>query len=330
MAVTPTPRPTPADSLNPAANPAAIALAGWQASPPLAVAYSGGADSTALLLACAARWPGQIHAIHIHHGLQAAADGFARHCEGACAALGVPLQVVHVDARHASGESPEDAARKARYAALADAARHCGAQEVLLAQHADDQAETLLLALSRGAGLPGLAAMPARFERHGMAFGRPLLGVSGQAIRAWLASQHIVWVDDPSNANTAYTRNRIRHGLLPAIAQAFPQFRETFARSARHAAQAQALLDELAALDLQAAGEPPAIAALRALSRERQGNALRYWLRRTHGTAATAAQLDELLDQLQACTTRGHRIRIKVGTGFVERAGERLAFIAPV
>ena len=134
----------------------------------------------------------------------------------------------------------------------------------------------------------------------------------------------------PTNANTAYTRNRIRHGLLPALAQTFPQFRETFARSTRHAAQAQALLDELAALDLQAAGDPPTIAALRALSRARQGNALRHWLRRAHGTAASAAQLDELLDQIAACTTRGHGIRIKVGAGFVERAGPRLAYIAPV
>lgn len=326
MAVTPTPRPTPAEPLNPVAQ----AIAGWAAQLPLAVAYSGGADSTALLLACAARWPGQVSAIHIHHGLQAAADSFARHCESVCAALGVPLQVVQVDARHTGGESPEDAARKARYTALADAARVSGARQVLLAQHADDQVETLLLALSRGAGLPGLAAMPERFERHGMAFGRPLLGVSGPAIRNWLADQHIAWVDDPTNANTAYTRNRIRHGLLPALAQVFPQYRETFARSARHAAQAQVLLDELAALDLQAAGDPPAIAALRALSRDRCGNALRHWLRRAHGTAASAAQLDELLDQLQACTTRGHHIRIKVGAGFVERAGDRLAFMAPV
>lgn len=326
MAVTPTPRPTPVDALN----PAAAALALWPADLPLAVAYSGGADSTALLLACAARWPGQTHAIHIHHGLQAAADSFAQHCEGVCAALGVPLQVVRVDARHAPGESPEDAARKARYPALADAARQCGAKQVLLAQHADDQVETLLLALSRGAGLPGLASMPAVFERHGMAFGRPLLAASGPAIRTWLTEQNITWVDDPTNANTAYTRNRIRHGLLPALEQVFPQYRETFARSARHAAQAQVLLDDLAALDLQAAGSPPAIAALHALSRDRQGNALRYWLRSTHGTAASAAQLDELLNQVEACTTRGHRIRIKVGTGFVERAGDRLAFIAPV
>ncbi len=101
MAVTPTPRPTPADALN----PAAVALSSWPADLPLAVAYSGGADSNALLLACAERWPGQTSAIHIHHGLQAAADGFARHCESVCAALGVPLQLVQVDARHAPADS---------------------------------------------------------------------------------------------------------------------------------------------------------------------------------------------------------------------------------
>ena len=117
MAVTPTPKPTPAEPLNPAAQ----AIAGWAAPLPPAVAYSGGADSTALLLACAARWPGQVSAIHIHHGLQAAADSFARHCESVCAALGVPLQVVRVDARHAPGESPEDAARKAGLGVVADA-----------------------------------------------------------------------------------------------------------------------------------------------------------------------------------------------------------------
>lgn len=329
MAVSPTPRPTPVDPLT-LPNPAADALAGWAPRLPLAVAYSGGADSTALLHACAARWPAQVRAIHIHHGLQAAADDFARHCEAACQALGVPLQVVHVQARHAAGESPEDAARKARYRALAETAQASGAWQVLLAQHADDQAETLLLALSRGAGVPGLAAMAPRFERHGTVFGRPLLAVSAAALRNWLQQARVPFIDDPTNADTAFTRNRIRHALLPALEQAFPQFRDTFARSARHAAQAQELLDELATMDMQAAGSPPAIAALRQLSRARRANVLRHWLRLAHATAPSAAQLDELLDQIEACATRGHRIRIKVGTGVVERAGDRLAFIASV
>ncbi|MDB5871066.1 MAG: tilS [Ramlibacter sp.] len=304
----------------------AAALEAFRPALPAAVAYSGGADSTALLLAAARAWPGQVRAIHIHHGLQAAADDFARHCEAACKTLGVPLGIVKVDARHESGESPEDAARKARYAALAQAAVSQGARSVLLAQHADDQVETMLLALSRGAGLPGLAAMPARFERHGMCFERPLLGVSGAAIREWLAAQEIAFIEDPTNADTSFTRNRIRHHLLPVLEQAFPQFRETFARSARHAAQGQELLAGLAAQDLAAVGDPPAIGALRALARARQANLLRHWLRAAHRADASAAQLEELLDQLAACATRGHGIRMKVGTGYVVRAGEHLSF----
>lgn len=323
MAASPTPRPKPPE----APNPASLALAGLQLPLPLAVAYSGGADSTILLLAAAARWPGQVHAIHVHHGLQAAADGFAQHCEQVCAALGVPLQVRRVAARNAPGESPEDAARQARYQALARAARDGGLQAVLLGQHADDQVETLLLALSRGAGLPGLAAMPPVFQREGMVFVRPLLALPGKAIREWLADKGVPVVDDPTNADTAFTRNRIRHLLLPALEEAFPQFRETFARSARHAAQAQELLESVAAEDLARMGGVPAITALQQLPRARQANTLRHWLRTLHGTAASAAQLEELLDQVGDCTTRGHRIRIKVGAGFVERVGERLQYL---
>ena len=163
MAASPTPRPRRA---SPGDNPALAPLRGSTPPLPLAVAFSGGADSTALLFAAARTWPGQVHAIHVHHGLQAAADDFARHCQEVCETLDVPLHLVRVDARHESGESPEDAARKARYSALAQSAASLGMKSVLLAQHADDQVETLLLALSRGAGLPGLAAMPRRFERH--------------------------------------------------------------------------------------------------------------------------------------------------------------------
>ena len=323
MAASPTPKPKRASALH---NPALAPLQGLAPALPVAVAFSGGADSTALLLAAAATWPGQTHAIHVHHGLQAAADDFVRHCEAVCAGLNVPFLLAKVDARNEPGESPEDAARKARYGALAQAATALGMKSVLLAQHADDQVETMLLALSRGAGLPGLAAMPASFERHGMRFDRPLLEVSGAAIRQWLAAEGIGFIDDPTNADIAFTRNRIRHELLPALEKAFPQFRETFARSARHAAQAQELLAAIAAEDLAAVGNPPVIEELRKLSRPRQANLVRHWLRTAHQAAGSAAQIEELLDQVEACATRGHRIRIKVATGFVERVGDRLRF----
>ncbi|MCW5654121.1 tRNA lysidine(34) synthetase TilS [Hydrogenophaga sp.] len=302
-----------------------LAVAG---SAPLAVAYSGGADSTALLLAVRDRWPDRARAFHVHHGLQAAGDDFEAHARAFCARHGVPLRVAHVQAAHAPGQSPEDAARRARYEALARMAQEEGASCVLLGQHADDQAETLLLALSRGAGLPGLAAMPEHFERHGVVFGRPLLDLPAQALRAVLNEAGHAFVDDPSNADARFTRNRIRATLMPAWAEAFPGFRLLLARSARHAAQAQRLLDELAAIDLAACGTPPAITPLRALSRERQANALRAWLRREEGVAPSAAQLEELLDQIAACTTRGHRIEIKVASGCVVRDGERLCYRA--
>ncbi|WP_291939864.1 tRNA lysidine(34) synthetase TilS [Limnohabitans sp.] len=305
------------------------ALAGFSPGLPFAVAFSGGADSTALLLACARRWPGQVRAVHIHHGLQAAADGFEAHCRALCLALGVPLAVRRVQAGHAPGQSPEDAARQARYAALAEAVKTewPEVRDVALAQHADDQIETLLIALSRGAGLPGLASMPAHWQRQGLAWHRPWLVVPGASLREWLQSQGQSWVEDPSNTDEKFTRNRIRARVLPALAEALPAFRETFARSAAHAAQAQEVLNEVAAQDLAQVGVPPRIQALQQLSRARQALVLRHWLRQLHATTPSTAQLHELLDQVAACTTRGHRLHLKVGQGFVERDGPSLSFL---
>ncbi|AMO21829.1 tRNA lysidine(34) synthetase TilS [Ramlibacter solisilvae] len=308
------------------------AIAAFEPPLPLAVALSGGADSTALLVASARRWPGNVSAIHINHGLQPAAADFERHCAALCARLGVPLQVSRVQARHASGQSPEDAARIARYEAI-DAAARDGAAPlpprcVALAHHADDQVESVLLAFSRGAGLAGLAGMRAHWERDGISYCRPLLQVAAVDIRAWLKSEGIAWIEDPTNLDEQFTRNRIRARLLPALGEAFPSYRDTFARSARHAAQAQALLEEVAAQDLALCGVPPSIQALRAMSRARQANLLRHWLKSAHGQQPSAAQLEELLDQLAACSTRGHDIQVKAGSGFVRRRGETLAFEA--
>lgn len=311
----------------------AKAIAVFEPALPLAVAFSGGADSTALLLACAEKWPGQVHAVHIHHGVQAAADDFERHCQAVCARLKVPLMVRKVDGRHASGQSPEDAARRARYAAFeALALEECAQQgitDIALAQHADDQVETLLLALSRGAGLPGLSAMPSTWVRAGLTYHRPLLRVSASDIRAWLVARGAAWIEDPTNVDEQFTRNRIRAQLLPALEATFPQFRDTFARSAAHAAQGQALLLEVAEQDLAVVGCPPAIVSLQRLSRPRQANVLRHWLKVSFNSVPSAAQLAELLDQIAACSTRAHRIHIKVGTGFCERRGSALHWYNP-
>jgi tRNA(Ile)-lysidine synthase len=343
---------------------------------PLVVAYSGGADSTALLLMAAQAHPGQVSAIHVHHGLQEAADDFASHAELFCQALNVPLTVLRTSAHAAAGQSPEEAARKARYLAISEAVleknRHLApvnTQEfainsvantvlpasasasastalalptVLLAQHADDQVETVLLALSRGAGVDGLAGMPARFERHGLHWARPFLAedlfMGSAQIRAWLAQQGLSarlpgqgvlgqgWVEDPTNASMAYTRNRIRAQLLPALASVFPQYRETFARSARHMAQASELLMQ-SAQQLQAqVGWPPQLKALQALPRQVQANYLRFWLKQAHQAMGSEAQMNELLDQIAACTTKGHHIRIKIAAGYIQREGAQLRY----
>lgn len=177
--------------------------------------------------------------------------------------------------------------------------------------------------------------MPAVFQRGGLAFARPLLSVPAADLRGWLQAQGIAWVEDPTNADTGYTRNRIRHQVLPALQGAFPHFRDTFARSARHAAQAQGLLAEVAREDLArvTAGDLAPVlvlALLQALSRERQANLLRHWLRAVYGQSASTAQMDEALTQIAACQTRGHQIRLRVGTGWLERRGPHLHWQAAV
>jgi tRNA(Ile)-lysidine synthase len=292
----------------------------------IGVAYSGGADSTALLLAAVSLWPGRVCALHVHHGLQDAADEFLLVCSVLCSSLQVPLYALRVDARHKPGCSPEDAARRVRYRALGQLAQQHGLLAVLLGQHANDQVETLLLALSRGAGLPGLAAMPAVLERGGTRFYRPLLEIAPEPLRDWLQQTRTRFMDDPSNLDMRYTRNRIRANVLPALAATFSHFRETFARSAQHAAQGQRLLAELAAEDSAVVGHPPVIRLLQKLSEARQTNVLRHWLLHAHQTVPTTAQMTQLLSQVAACTTRGHQIDMKVGAGKVSRLGERLDY----
>jgi tRNA(Ile)-lysidine synthase len=313
------------------------ALGGFTPELPLAVALSGGADSVALLVACAEKWPGQVVALHVNHGLQTAAAQFEAHCHTLCRQLNVPLLVQRVDAGKQPGQSPEDAARSARYKAFGALALVEYAQyaikSIAIAQHADDQAETLLLALSRGSGLAGLSAMPACWQRDGLHYHRPFLRVSSADIRAWLAGRGVPFVQDPTNMDEQFTRNRIRARITPALRAAFPHFLDTFARSALHAAQAQQVLDEVALQDVQLARRPAdgmlRIKELQILSRARQANALRFWFKNQFQAVPSTAQLTELLDQICACTTRGHRIHIKVGAGFVQRSGPVLTWYNP-
>ncbi|MNQ48178.1 tRNA(Ile)-lysidine synthase [compost metagenome] len=265
------------------------ALEPWRQAPGWTLAFSGGLDSTVLLHLLARLRERQalppISAIHVHHGLQAVADAWVEHCRAQCAALNIPLVVRHVQVT--AGASIEQAAREARYAAFAEALG--GGDVLLVAQHRDDQAETLLLRLLRGAGVRGLAAMPASRPLASGTLLRPLLGVARAELEAWARAQGLQWIEDPSNSDTRLARNFLRHEILPRLTQCWPAASAVLARDAEQLAEAAALLGELAALDLQAAAAPAQpdwlrlpslqLAPLLALSEARQRNALREWLR---------------------------------------------------
>ena len=166
--------------------------------------------------------------------------------------------------------------------------------------------------------------MPDWACRDGLWWGRPWLTLQPALLRQALAERGQAWVEDPTNSDTAATRNHLRAALLPVWRGLFPAGAQTVARSARHAAQAQRLLDELADADLRHTGRPPLIAQLQALSPARQANALRRWWRLDWAVAPSEAQLDECLRQIAACRTRGHRLRLRVAGGWLERDGAQL------
>ncbi|WQG58661.1 tRNA lysidine(34) synthetase TilS [Pseudomonas sp. RTB3] len=260
-------------------------LAPWRNAPVWHVAFSGGLDSTVLLhlLATLANTP-PLRAVHVHHGLQTAADAWPEHCQAVCDGLGVPLRVMRVQVL--PGASLERAARDARYQAFAELV---GAGEVILTgQHRDDQAETLLFRLLRGAGVRGLAAMS---EQRALGRGqllRPLLDVSRAMLEMYARERGLSWVEDPSNKDSRFSRNYLRQLILPSLTERWPQAAANMARTAAHLAEAQGLLDELADQDLVRAGtDAPfpwlglsslALDPLKALSPARQRNALRHWL----------------------------------------------------
>jgi len=157
--------------------------------------------------------------------------------------------------------------------------------------------------------------------------------VSQTAVRAWLQERSIGFVEDPTNTDTRFLRNRIRHDVLPGLSEVFPHIAQAVARSAAHAAQAQDLLDILAQEDalpaMDSDGQALRIPRLQLLSRQRQANVVRWWLKRAHGVIGSTAQLDELLRQIEVCITRGHQIHLKVGQGFVRRIGEKLHWYNP-
>ncbi|MGB7542471.1 MAG: tRNA lysidine(34) synthetase TilS [Burkholderiales bacterium] len=266
----------------------------------LALGLSGGIDSVALLsilleLAPALRF--SLRAVHVNHGISPNAARWAEFCAGICQDLRVPFQLETVDIAPYRTLGLEGAARRARYEALAQ----IEADFVVLAHHRDDQAETLLLQLLRGAGLRGLAGMPPLRTLPGTRAQllRPFLDVPRAAIEAYAHAKGLAWVEDESNADTARQRNFLRHEVLPLLERQFPAARATIARAAAHVAEAGVLLDEMARTDFERTGGAAIeISFLRELGTAHAKNLLRYVCDARGIRAPGAALLDELLRQL--------------------------------
>lgn len=285
----------------------------------IAVAYSGGRDSTALLHATleqAAALGVQVLALHVHHGLSPNADRWLEHCSAQCerwARRGRPVQFVatRLSDQPPRGESVEAWARRARYRALRAMALEGGARAVLLAHHRRDQAETLLLQALRGAGTAGLSGMPASVAREGVVWLRPWLTRPREEIEAYVRKHRLRHIDDESNDDPRFARNRLRGAVWPALVGAFPDAEAALSTAAAWAAEATQALDELAAQDLAGAGDGTAlnVAAWCALSPARRANALRAWIKRAAGgSAAPASLVLRLLDELpRAATSRSMR-----------------------
>ena len=275
----------------------------------VAVAYSGGRDSTALLHAVArqAREAGiEVLAFHIHHGLSAHADEWLAHCQQQCVdwrTQGLPVRFEwrRLSGGPASAQSVEAWAREQRYAALVEMARAAGVDLLLLAHHRRDQAETLLLQGLRGAGVAGLAGMPTLQWREGICWARPWLAQPREAIEAYVSQHGLRYVEDDSNADPRFARNRLRLSVWPMLSDAFPQAEASLSQAATWAQQALELQNEIADHDLRALDDEQSgldLAGLLALSPVRQRNALRTWLARQTGRPASASLVDRLQAEL--------------------------------
>lgn len=307
---------TPADRL--VLEAVGVSLSALDAPARIAIAFSGGVDSSVLLdAAVRVAGPSRCVALHVHHGLSPHADAWLAHCEAFARARGVEFAAERVEVSRDAGVSVEAAARDARYRALDQMCASRDVARLWLAQHADDQAETVLLQLLRGAGLAGLAAMaPEYLPANASATRvRPLLHLLRAQLEHYASEHALRWIDDESNADTRYARNALRHDVMPALAVHFPGFRDALARTAAHAASAQRLLDALARMDMEAAsreGRALSHDALLALDDDRALNLMRFWMRTLGLTAASSARLGDALRQLReiGAADDGHALRV--------------------
>jgi tRNA(Ile)-lysidine synthase len=293
---------------------------------PIAIAFSGGLDSSVLLHLAhqyALAHGIELFAFHIHHGLSANADQWLASCQKVCAETGVHFTARRVEVRHRARSGIEESARIARYAALGELCRLHGVPLLLTGHHRDDQAETVLLQLLRGSGVAGLSGMDMANTAESLlgadvpVVGRPLLAVSRKQLESCAAQAGLVYVDDESNLDPRFARNALRHHVMPALSDYFPGFQERIARTAQHAQSANRLLQALAKNDFESCSDYDCIDLdrLRHLDLDRIDNLLRYWLGLHHMRMPSTSWLEELRTQLldaksdaQLCVTHpdGH------------------------
>jgi len=306
---------------------AALEAGGLHNTAKFAVGLSGGVDSVVLLhlLRRGLRLPPKrLSAIHVNHGISTHAASWATHCRRLCRDLGVSLKVAKVDVPR--GNSIEAAARDARYAVFAGSA----ADVVALAHNRDDQAETLLLQLLRGAGPRGLAAMPA-FRPGAPAYWRPLLDVPRGDIEAYARRNGLSWVEDDSNLDRGYLRNFLRHEVMPVIEARLPAAGVVLSRAARIQAEASDLLDALALHDLGTVQKSRSISleVLKDLPAHRARNVLRFFLRNNGVAMPDAVRLEEVLRQ--AMTARNDaRVCVSAGDIELRRFRDHLHIVRPL
>ena len=275
----------------------------------LAVAYSGGLDSTVLLhlaIHYCRRTQIPLFAFHIHHGLSPNADAWLSHCQRICDENGLAFQFERIQVATDSGDGIEASARLGRYLALGRLAKNTGIQLILSAHHQDDQAETLLLQLLRGSGVAGMSGMdlcyraPNLFGHDEVMLARPILGEKRATLEAYVNEHGLSHIDDESNSDQRYLRNAIRHSVMPILEGLSPGYSERIARSAQHFQAAQNLLLEVAGQDFTAcsAGQGLSLDAMRQLSPARKDNLFRYWFSKAGVRMPTTARLKEMQSQL--------------------------------
>lgn len=270
------------------------------------IAYSGGIDSHVLLHALVTlrdqQSDIQLRTMHIHHGLSLHADDWLLHCERVCKALNVPFLSEKITVSDFN-KSVEAAAREARYRVLET---HLRGDECLLTAHTqDDQAETVLLQLMRGAGPKGLSAMPLKKPFVHSVHLRPLLNVAREAIEVYATQHQLQWVEDDSNTDICFDRNYLRHQVMPLLKARWPAAVKNVSRSAGHCARAADVLANVAQDDLfKLQGTQPStlsISALMQFDRSRRANALRYWLREAGCRAPSTQQLEQIECDVLQC-----------------------------